>query len=819
MKMLLILFFLLMSYLSVSAAPISITDHPSSYDLGPHIQVLEDKSGTLSFEEVSSKHFNQKFKPSTVAIPKFGFTDSVIWLKQTVRYETDSDFRKVWIVSLNYPLLDYVSLYVQESRKTMYTFHSGDHLPFDQRTFNNRFFRFPVELTSNQDTVIYLRIQSQSSIILPLVLMSDKAMNITDQKEMLILGMFYGVLIILILYNLVSYFIVRHKSYLYYVYFVFSYALLQVSLDGLGVQYLWSNSHWLVNDAVAVFVGMSIISSIMLGQVFLESQTKTPKLHRYLNVIVIVTSMTLLLSPFSLYPITIRIMTGLAIITSVLLMIMGYKIYRMGYAPARLYLLSWIVFFIGTIVLSLNKFGLIPSHWMVCYAQQFGVLIKVFVLSVALGMRMYYLAFHDNLTGLGNRNALDKIIDRAIYLADRKKNNFSVFFLDLDDFKDVNDSMGHAAGDELLQELARRLKKRLRQTDMLIRQGGDEFIIIYEDLHNSEDTTKIAHEILSLIRVPFDIKNKQIYLTASLGIAYYPQDGKDADTLIKNADAAMFKAKSKGKNKFYFFDEALDKAAKLRLNTLNDLHHALSNGEFVLYYQPQLSTVTQKIMGIEALIRWNHPTRGFLGPDAFIEEAERSDLIVEIGEWVLNEICRQIIIWKNIANLDFHVAANISVKQFSRGDFVKKVHAILEEYAIAPSMIELEITESMLVTNKAKTIKQLHKLHLLGFKIAIDDFGTGYSSFSYMRSFTIDTIKIDKSFIDTIENDQQSRIVTKAMITLGHNMNMQVVAEGVENKHQFDLLKEMNCDIIQGFYYDKPILPDLFAEKYIKGTR
>lgn len=816
MRTVLILLFFLMSYLSASNTFI-VTDHKSSYNLSPHMQIFEDKSANLTYEEVSSKDFEENFKPSTESIPKFGFTNSVIWLKQTVRYERNNDVHKEWLLSLEYPLLDYISLYVEKNHETIQTFHSGDKLPFNQRAFDSRFFRFPLMLEPDQDLVIYWRIQSESSIHVPLILTTFKEMNISDQKEMLVLGIFYGILLLLFLYNLVSFFIIGDKSYLYYVFFVFSYSLMQITFDGLGIQYIWPGSDWLINDALAAFVGMSVISAIMLGQIFLDSKTNTPKLHHLLNGIIIIALVALVLSPFSLYTVTIKIVTGLAIITPILLMILGFITYRMGYRLARLYLISWIVFFLATMLLAFNKFGFIPSHWIVDHAQQFGVLIKVFVLSIALGMRMYYLAFHDNLTGLGNRNALDRVVNRAIFFASRKKKNFSIMFLDLDDFKDVNDSMGHAAGDLLLKKLAIKLKKRLRSQDTLIRQGGDEFIIIFEDLHNEAHASKIASEILSLIHIPLKIKDKEIHITASLGIACYPEDGKDADTLIKNADAAMFKAKEKGKNRFYFFNKELDKAAQLRLNILNDLHHALKNKEFVLYYQPQISTATQKIIGLEALIRWNHPTRGFLSPDMFISDAERTDIIIDIGKWVIEDVCQQIEVWKKSADFNFICAINISVKQFMHSNFIDDLNRILEKYSVTPQEIELEITESLLVKNIQKAIEIMNRLHKFGFNIAIDDFGTGYSSFSYMRNFTIDTIKIDKSFIDSIKDDKQSRIITQAMIKLGHIMKMKVIAEGVENEHQLNLLKKMDCDIIQGFYYDKPMLADSFAKKYIYG--
>jgi len=758
MRTVLILLFFLMSYLSASNTFI-VTDHKSSYNLSPHMQIFEDKSANLTYEEVSSKDFEENFKPSTESIPKFGFTNSVIWLKQTVRYERNNDVHKEWLLSLEYPLLDYISLYVQKNHETIQTFHSGDKLPFNQRAFDSRFFRFPLMLEPDQDLVIYWRIQSESSIHVPLILTTFKEMNISDQKEMLVLGIFYGILLLLFLYNLVSFFIIGDKSYLYYVFFVFSYSLMQITFDGLGIQYIWPGSDWLINDALAVFVGMSVISAIMLGQIFLDSKTNTPKLHHLLNGIIIIALVALVLSPFSLYTVTIKIVTGLAIITPILLMILGFITYRMGYKLARIYLISWIVFFLATMLLAFNKFGFIPSHWIVDHAQQFGVLIKVFVLSIALGMRMYYLAFHDNLTGLGNRNALDRVVNRAIFFASRKKKNFSIMFLDLDDFKDVNDSMGHAAGDLLLKKLAIKLKKRLRSQDTLIRQGGDEFIIIFEDLHNE------AH----------------------------------------------------AKNRFYFFNKELDKAAQLRLNILNDLHHALKNKEFVLYYQPQISTATQKIIGLEALIRWNHPTRGFLSPDMFISDAERTDIIIDIGKWVIEDVCQQIEVWKKSADFNFICAINISVKQFMHSNFIDDLNRILEKYSVTPQEIELEITESLLVKNIQKAIEIMNRLHKFGFNIAIDDFGTGYSSFSYMRNFTIDTIKIDKSFIDSIKDDKQSRIITQAMIKLGHIMKMKVIAEGVENEHQLNLLKKMDCDIIQGFYYDKPMLADSFAKKYIYG--
>ena len=413
------------------------------------------------------------------------------------------------------------------------------------------------------------------------------------------------------------------------------------------------------------------------------------------------------------------------------------------------------------------------------------------------------LAFYDSLTRLPNRNMLDCHFNKLLDSSKYKKQNIGVMFLDLDRFKIINDTMGHAFGDIVLQQFSKRLVKHIHKDDMICRYGGDEFIILLNDT-NQIESTKVAQRIIDEFSYPFIINGQKNFLSTSIGISLYPQNGDDLETLVKCADIAMFVAKEKGKNnyKFYTSDQSNKVSRKMYLE--NELRKALENNEFILYYQPQFNLDTGKIVGVEALIRWQHPELGLISPLEFIPLAEETGLIIPIGEWVVKTACKQNKSWQEAGFPSIYVAVNVSAYQFQQNNFVENIKQVLKETKLDPQYLELEMTESIMQNIEQLTVV-LNELKNIGIKLSLDDFGTGYSSLSVLKHLPIDTLKIDKSFVDDIIIDLNAAPIVKTIIAMAGNLKLNVIAEGVENKEQVDFLKQNKCNVGQGYFFSRPL--------------
>lgn len=413
------------------------------------------------------------------------------------------------------------------------------------------------------------------------------------------------------------------------------------------------------------------------------------------------------------------------------------------------------------------------------------------------------LAYYDNLTELPNRNMLSNYFNELVNNSKIEKQEIGVMFLDLDRFKIINDTMGHAFGDIVLQQFSKRLLKCVGKDDMVSRYGGDEFIILLKNTNQSE-ATRVAQRIINEFSYPLIVNMHKIFSTPSIGVSLYPKSGEDLETLIKCADIAMFFAKEKGKNsyQFYTYNQSKDISKKMYLE--NELRRALENNEFILYYQPQLNLNTGKIVGVEALIRWRHPEFGMISPAEFIPVAEETGLIIPIGKWILKTACEQNKNWQDAGFPPIYVAVNISVYQFQHKDFVETINQVLAETKLNPQYLELEMTESIM-QNMKQLMVVLNELKNIGIKLSLDDFGTGYSSLNVLRYLPIDNLKIDKSFIDDIMDDLNTAPIIKTIIDMGKNLKLSVIAEGIEKKEQVDFLKQNKCDIGQGYLFSVPL--------------
>jgi diguanylate cyclase (GGDEF)-like protein/PAS domain S-box-containing protein len=415
-----------------------------------------------------------------------------------------------------------------------------------------------------------------------------------------------------------------------------------------------------------------------------------------------------------------------------------------------------------------------------------------------------YQAYHDALTGLANRRLFQEHLSLALALAQRREKAVAVLFLDLDHFKVINDSLGHSIGDALLQQVAARLRKVVRDGDTVARVGGDEFTIVLQELTTPQDAAIVAQKVLGTIAAPIDISGHRLYATASIGITVFPEDGEDAETLLKNADAAMYRAKSEGRNTYQMSTRELSRATRDRMSVESGLHLALEAGEFTLLYQPQIDVETMDVVGMEALIRWRHPERGVILPEEFIKVAEERGLILPIGDWVLRQACLDVRRFHERGMPHFRVAVNLSARQFRDPSLASSVESALRDSGIPAQTLELEITESMAMENVKLTMATLEQFRRSGVAIAIDDFGTGHSSLSYLKRFPIDALKIDRSFVSDLPDKFEDAAIVSSVIQLANGLGMRVVAEGVETSEQLEFLREAGCREVQGFYFSYP---------------
>lgn len=426
------------------------------------------------------------------------------------------------------------------------------------------------------------------------------------------------------------------------------------------------------------------------------------------------------------------------------------------------------------------------------------------------------MAYYDSLTGLPNRNLLNDRLAVALANSSRNNQNVAILFLDLDHFKTINDSLGHEAGDQLLQQVSQRIKGILRKQDTVGRMGGDEFIVLIPGLTETGHTAKVAQKILASLAPAFKIGDNELYIGCSIGISIFPDDGMEIKTLLKNSDLAMYRAKEKGRNTFQFYTPAMNFKAMERLAVEKNLRKALDRDEFELHYQPKINLKSGRIAGMEALLRWDSPELGMVMPNQFIPVAEETRLIIQLGHWVLVTACQQAKFWREAGLPEIPISVNLSVIQFTHPNLVSEISKVLEQTGIPPHQLELEITESVLMQDTTLAVSILKKLSGLGIKISLDDFGTGFSSLNYLKNLPLDYLKIDRTFVKDI-NLRTNAAITKAIVTLAQSLDMKTIAEGVETEEQREHLKELNCDEAQGYLFSRPIPKDEIEELMRSG--
>ncbi len=449
-------------------------------------------------------------------------------------------------------------------------------------------------------------------------------------------------------------------------------------------------------------------------------------------------------------------------------------------------------------------------------------LIRIYIADITERKRsqqiIQYQAAHDALTGLPNRTYLNDYLFMALSQAKRSEEIIAVLFFDLDRFKLINDSLGHSTGDRLLKEICDRLKLKLRQGDLLARWGGDEFVMILRQIKSAEQAVKVAQRVIQILEPPFVFEGQELHVSASVGISIFPRDGDDIDTLIKNADTAMYRAKESGRGRCQLYKPKMHENTFQKLSLENRLRKAIDHNELVLYYQPIVNTNINKIIGVEALLRWQHPNFGMLPPSQFIPLAEEAGLIVPIGYWLIRTACQHSLRWEQLGYGNLRLAINLSLRQFQQADFVDNLAGILQELNFDPTHLDIELTESVVMDKVDESIHKLKRLRDLGISLSVDDFGTGYSSLSYLKKLPIHNLKIDRSFVMDITQSLSDQAIAISIITLAKNLRLSVIAEGVETREQMHLLRSMECYVMQGFLFGRPMPEAELEEKLRSGN-
>ncbi len=824
--------------LSDSSPVINLDDRYYSYNLNKHLRFLEDKNSNLTIEQVSSSEFSNQFQPSKIDPPNFGYTSSTYWARLQLQNSSNRDTK--WILSIEHPHLDRISLYVTDAQDKWTVKTTGVIYPFSSREISDRLPAFSINTSTQTDRYIYLRFQSTTPIIIQTYLRETIVFWQYRTTQNIWLGTINGILIFAILYNLSLFASLKEQVYLYYALFVLGAFTAFLTYDGFGIQYLWPNAVWWNKYAVPIMILFSFISLIEAIKLFLETKKYLPKWHQVLHAyqgLLAVLLVCLFVFPFQLV-LTIGLLVCLS--SCCLAIALGSFAYLRGYLPARYYLLSFSCFQITFSVYMLSILRIIPNYEWLKDSYRIGTVAFVILLSLALADRinllktekirvqklalrekdmlnedlkrsqeqllerekqLEYDVFHDSLTGLANRNW---ITQRLLDLL-KQQQKFAILFIDLDRFKVINDSLGHLVGDELLRLATQRMQSILPDIGILTRFGGDEFVILMEEYIDLESLTKLADLIQMQLQLPFNLRNYELFISASVGIALATEEYSEPDEILRDADLAMYKAKHKGRGRYELFTQSDRTAAMVRLNLERDLRRALDKHEFYLMYQPIVSLQTQQVCGFEALVRWKNSAGKHISPNEFIPITEETGLINSLGWWVMQEACQQAQLWNqqlNKANLSINI--NVSPIQLRQFNFVKTLKQILIETGLPNHCLKLEITESCLLENIESDTNLLEDLKALGVHLCIDDFGTGYSSLSRLHDLPIDTLKIDQSFVKRIGLTSDSNVIIETIVSLSQSLNIITVAEGVETRSQLDKLIEIGCNFGQGYLFSRP---------------
>ena len=837
----LVAFLAVFSISSALDAAITVDGNQASYLLGNHIEFLEEKNSTLSLADVMSAQQASRFQPAKGPIPNFGQVNSAFWFKIKLNHQMPEQTH--WLLELDFPYLDHLEFYAPDSTGRYTQVITGDKYPFSQRPIKTHSFVFDVDLEPKQITTLLFRIQTATSLQLPLILWGPDEFIKNNSQKRYGLGIFYGILLVMIFYNLFIFISVRDISYFYYISYISLILMAQLSINGLAFEYLWPNSPTMTNLSVPLFLDLAIFTAIIFARSFLQTKEYSTVLDFVLkgfaSLAMLAAIATLVINS------SLALKLAIALNLSVGIALLITSIYGVIKKQRRAYffLAAWTTLCVGAILISLLSVGLIPVNFVTLYSGQIGIVIEILILSLALADRintekaekikaiqatllasentrqaeqqLVYQSLHDPLTGCPNRIFYHQHLQQWLKNGKSVDGDLAIVCVQLNNFHDINYTLGYDTGDEVLITLVAELNKEVAKwpniVPLVTSSKSSSFIAKIEGvclamLFNSQTQASIndtVERLATFLRRPTKFNNMLLDVGGHIGISICPDKSTSAKMLIRRAMVAVKAAKHK-QCMSLIYDEEIDSYSAERLSLTGELKQAIDNSELELYFHPKIDLNTMTIVSMEALLRWNHPKRGLLAPDQFIDLAEGTGIITPLTQWVIKHAVDYC---SNLQQQGFNlsVAVNISANNLLEDDFVTQIKQTLAHYQFAPQNLILEVVESAMIEDYDKTIGTLNALKLHGIQLSIDDFGTGYSSLAYLKTLPVNELKIDRSFISGILHSEDDRLIVEATLSIAHQLNLMVVAEGIEDKQTMALLVKMGCDIAQGYLFSLPM--------------
>ena len=809
------------------ASEAKLLDSKGPTYLGHHLEYFKDPSGELTLDEVRQRAQRGEFEAANAVSPNFGYRSGAVWTR--VVLTRDSAHADDWMMELNHPLFRNIDAYVLQPDGHQEGYRGGHAVPMGEWPFENRVFVFPLQLTADQETEVWLRVAGDSALQIPLRIWERDHFVEGNWVSMLGFGLIYGIMLALFAYNLVLYLSIRDRIYLLYVAYVASMAVALATVNGLSTLYLWpSGTNW-AHIAAPTLGAFAHIAMVLFARAFLQIPQSMPRVDRYLlwPIMGILVVLTLL-------PVTGQVQLANQLLMPFLLVIvlvtlsLGAIRWWQGLAQARYFLIAWGLLLLGVALYALRALGVVPNIFVTEYGVVVGAAAELLLLSFALAHRIRILedekdqiqksaeayleqkANEDEVTGLPNRRAFHAYLEQCAERA-RDGHAHALILLQPERFRLLLAGRGYEAGDEILRMLAERLAELRRilgeRHDLELILGrfiGPMFAFIVPDC-SRERRKALLEDLAEELRVPVNRDGREYQFTFDIVSAMAPEDGESPEELIRNTESAFVHCGQDGQP--VCFNRRMGLQAEYQLSIEEDLRVAAKRGELHLVYQPQVNIRDGKVVGLEALLRWNRKGEP-VSPGEFIPIAEQAGLIAEIGRWVLREVAAQIRTWREEGVAVPRVAVNISAHQFARTDFVEEVQEITEKGGVQPQDLELEITETAAMQELDGTLERLNALRELGFFIAIDDFGTGHSSMAYLERFPVQKLKIDRRFIRNLDASGPEAAIPQRILDLGCSMELICIAEGVEQWSQVEALRENGCLIVQGFYFARPMSSD-----------
>lgn len=835
---------------ATSSRPVLDLDQSSKQVFAGHFtQYLEDPKNNITISDLLSNQYY--WLNSHQEVPNFSFTESAYWFKLPVR-NLSSDHSR-WMLEIAYPLLDEIDLYLVRENKLVAEFHTGDEQVFASRPIAHRNFIFPLMLEKKGSAHVYIRLKSTDTIQLPVIFWEEQTFIEQSQNTLLTQGFYFGIMFIMVMYNLFIFTSVRDNSYLYYVGYITFFALFQAAQAGLLYQYFWTESPNWNRLSMLVFISATIAVAGLFVRDFLDLKDSK---SWYAPLLVIVAGAgfvgvfaSFIIPYFTM--IKILVLLGLTIVTSAFCA--SFHQWSLGSVSAKYFAIAFAVLLVGVALLILNKLGVIPRNTVTESSAQIGAVVEAFLLSLALGDRinrekkkrfmvqekvlqevrerekaereLLYRNVYDELTGCPNKTLLQQKF--SSFTTTEKGKSCYLVLIYLHRFQEINNTLGHHNGDELVRRVTLRLSNTMKAFDSVIDLSIDEKkvaklaviegitfgMMVREDRQMSpEDLVRALVDCLSF---PFEYHGMPLDIYASVGISKYPNDAEDFNSLLRHARVAVELAQQKDQN-FCTYTSDLDPYSSRRLMLVGELRRAIHTDELELFFQPQLDLSDETVIGAEALLRWHHPTHGLIPPDEFIPVAEQTGLIKPLTAWVLEQALDQCAkFWEK--GLCLRMSVNLSAKNLQEPGLPEFVRDLIQHHRLPANYLVLEITETAMMLDPNQALITLNKLHDLGVYLSIDDFGTGYSSLAYIKQLPVQEIKIDRSFVMEMTQGNDDAVIVNTTLNMSHNLGLKVVAEGVESGEILRTLKLMGCDAVQGYYLTKPIKASEF-EQWVESS-